>query len=65
MLSSSLKSAQEALDSFSADMALYNDQLKAGVHNPALVALDRIINGQSVNTDFYISKRIESARSKG
>ena len=64
MLSLSLKSAQDALNSFSADVDVYNEQVKSGVHNPALIALDRIMCGLSVNTDFYINERIARERQK-
>jgi len=62
MLSSSLKSAQEALDSFSAYVSLCQEQVERGDHNSALVALSAIMRGAKVNSDFYLNERIKRER---
>ena len=60
----SLKLAEEAHRSYREDIVFYSREIKDGVHNPALVALDRMFCGQSVNTEFYIDKRIQIERQK-
>ena len=60
----SLELAERSYKAYKIDLLHYSHEVEKSIHNPALVALERIFLGRPANTEQYIERRIQIERSQ-